>query len=342
MNIVDILLIVIIILLLGYCSYLKLHQPTINTDDSPYDELRVQVSNNDIKLYIQEATEPYRQFMESREIDFSINCFPESMMGWIDTDIMDKIILLLLSDMVKNMSDGGKIAIDVYANKDYDRITIRINDNAARMPDTSIFIVQSLVHLHHGVMRKDYLEHQGNMILLEFPIKKNVFPEVLDSQTTESAKPQPSTFHIPTHIPLTIPTIQLPEGYDSGTASLGELVQQAYESSDQMFLQRAVNCVKEHLDDSDYDRDAFAADMGASASTLYNKLRTITGKNVTAFIRDIRIKTACQLAKENPDLRVSDIAYRVGFKDPKYFATTFKKETGYQPKDYFDKLRVKK
>ena len=104
-------------------------------------------------------------------------------------------------------------------------------------------------------------------------------------------------------------------------------------------MQRAIDCLNEHLTDSDYSRDTFAADMGASASTLYNKLRALTGMNVTAFIRNHRIKTACRLAKENPDLRVSDIAYRVGFKDPKYFATSFKKEMGIQPKEYFDRLR---
>ena len=104
-------------------------------------------------------------------------------------------------------------------------------------------------------------------------------------------------------------------------------------------MQRAINCINEHITDSEYDRDTFAADMGASASTLYNKLRELTGMNVTAFIRNQRIKTACRLAKENPDLRVSDIAYRVGFKDPKYFATTFKKEMGMQPKEYFFQMR---
>jgi len=113
----------------------------------------------------------------------------------------------------------------------------------------------------------------------------------------------------------------------------------AYPSELQEFMERAIRCVNEHLDDGDYDRDAFAADMGASASTLYNKLRAATGMNVTSFIRDIRIKAACRLAKERPDLRVSDIAYRVGFKDPKYFATTFKKVLGVQPKEYFDKMR---
>ena len=65
----------------------------------------------------------------------------------------------------------------------------------------------------------------------------------------------------------------------------------------------------------------------------------ITGKNISNFIRDLRIKKACKLAKENTDLRVSDIAYQVGFKDPKYFATSFKRVTGAQPKEYFNKLR---
>jgi AraC-like DNA-binding protein len=95
------------------------------------------------------------------------------------------------------------------------------------------------------------------------------------------------------------------------------------------------------MDDGDYSREDFAADMGASTSTLYNKLRALTGKNVTVFMRDIRIKEACRLAQENADLRVSDIAYRVGFKDPKYFATTFKRVMGVQPKEYFTSLRQK-
>ena len=61
--------------------------------------------------------------------------------------------------------------------------------------------------------------------------------------------------------------------------------------------------------------------------------------NVSGFIRNHRMKVACRLALEHPDLRVSDIAYQVGFKDPKYFATTFKKELGMQPSEYFEQLR---
>ena len=110
-------------------------------------------------------------------------------------------------------------------------------------------------------------------------------------------------------------------------------------TADQEYLQRAIKCINEHISDADYDRDAFAADMSSSVSTLYNKIRAITGKNITTFIRDIRIKTACRLAKEDPKLRVSDIAYHVGFRDPKYFATSFKRVMGIQPKEYIEQLK---
>jgi DNA-binding response OmpR family regulator len=105
-------------------------------------------------------------------------------------------------------------------------------------------------------------------------------------------------------------------------------------TADEEFLNRAYQCVLTHLSDSEFNRDAFAADMGASPSTLYNRLRALTGMNVSSYIRDIRMKEARRLAEASPDMRVSDLAYKVGFNDPKYFATCFKKEFGVQPSEF--------
>lgn len=109
-------------------------------------------------------------------------------------------------------------------------------------------------------------------------------------------------------------------------------------SQEKEFLDKAIACVHNHLDDSDYDRESFASDMGMSSSSLYNKLRAVTGMNATSFIRDIRMKEACRLVKSTPGIRVSDLAYKVGYKDPKYFATTFKKEFGMQPSEYIENI----
>jgi AraC-like DNA-binding protein len=113
-------------------------------------------------------------------------------------------------------------------------------------------------------------------------------------------------------------------------------------SSDELFLQRARQMVLNHLEDDDYDRDSLASDMGASASTLYNKLRAIANVNVTTFIRGIRMNEAKRIATENPDIRISDLAYRVGFRDPRYFSTIFKKHFGMQPTEFLDSLKQKR
>jgi YesN/AraC family two-component response regulator len=109
---------------------------------------------------------------------------------------------------------------------------------------------------------------------------------------------------------------------------------------EEQFVNRALEFVYEHIEDEDYDRDALASDMGTSASTLYNKLRAITGKNVSTFIRDIRMKEAKRLAEQNPTIRVSDLAYSVGFHDPRYFSTCFKKQFGIQPKEFLENLQL--
>jgi AraC-like DNA-binding protein len=187
--------------------------------------------------------------------------------------------------------------------------------------------------IHQGSITNKYYEGQGNTISIELPITRDSFDKA------QAAEEQASAFHIPENIELHVPTIDLPAGYEDVENPLGAIIQQAYVSADQEYLQRAIQCVNEHIMDSDYDREAFAADMGSSVSTLYNKIRAITGKNITNFVRDIRIKKACRLAKENPDLRVSDIAYQVGFKDPKYFATSFKRVMGVQPKEYISQQK---
>lgn len=339
MNFVNILLIIIIILLIVYCGRLKLSQHSSNDELSPYQEIKAEVSNNDVMQYIRDVTSGFRPFMESRQIDFSVKCTPESMMGWIDTDKMDKMILVLLSDMLKNASAGTKVHVEANTTPNYDIMRIRLTDNSKKRLNTSIVIARQLTVLHHGTFKSKFDERQGNMVLIEQPITKEAFHAELEGQERQTSEEPSSAFHIPANITLHIPTISLPETADMENKSLEELVQEAFETPDQKFLQRAIKCVNDHIDDCDYDRESFAADMGASSSSLYNKLRALTGKNISTFIRDIRIQTACKMAKANPDLRISDIAYRVGFRDPKYFATSFKRVMGAQPKEYFDKLR---
>lgn len=332
MSITNIILVSIVAILALLYGRLKLRQPSEKRQLMLPERLSLHVSNNDIMHFLKESCDDLKSYMEHRGIDFKIKCEPESMMGWIDTELLDHILIILLYDIAKRLDHNGKVTIAAYTNQQYDTISIRISDNGLQISNRSLLIIQDIVTFHRGIFRSRYFERQGNTITIDIPIKKDAY------ETAQLESSASSAFHIPQDIELHVPTIDIPTGYEAGNSSLREIMQ-APHAADQEFVRRAVQCINDHISDTDYDRQTFASDMGCSVSTLYNKIRELTGKNISNFARDIRIKTACKLAKESPDLRVSDIAYQVGFKDPKYFATSFKRVTGMQPKEYFMKLR---
>ena len=487
---------------LNIARVVRLLQQILETSKSQAGELKLRVSHGDVMRYIQETALCVEPLMAKKGLEFTIRCKPESMMGWIDTDKLDKIIFNLLSNAVKYTGKEGKVIVDVATNSRYDKIIIRVSDNGTGIPHEKmkklftrfydgeyrknatfgtgigLALARDLIYLHRGTIQCESFEGQGTSFIIELPIKKNAFsssqideshqinPEhphsnIIDLETTiESAQEEEDTlddisqdeadenaytllivednvellmlmkqllqqhYHVLTasngvealqvvqahdidlivsdvmmpemdgnelttrlkqdpdysHLPIILLTAKTQEedrneslrigadDYVTKPFRLGDLqvrinniianrrrirrlfLQQSTEenieqikatapSADNEFLERAIRCLDEHISDSDYDRDAFARDMGASASTLYNKLRAVTGMNVSGFIRNHRIKTACRMAQQDSSLRVSDIAYRVGFKDPKYFATSFKKEMGIQPSEYFEQLR---
>jgi ligand-binding sensor domain-containing protein/signal transduction histidine kinase/DNA-binding NarL/FixJ family response regulator len=111
-----------------------------------------------------------------------------------------------------------------------------------------------------------------------------------------------------------------------------------YTSIDEDFLNRAVECIHKNIDDANFDQQKFADILGTSKSTLYKKLKTLTGLNSSSFIKNIRLKTACKIIKNKKTLRISELAYAVGFNDPKYFSSCFKKEFGLIPSEYLEKI----
>ncbi|MCD7933561.1 MAG: ATP-binding protein [Tannerellaceae bacterium] len=117
-----------------------------------------------------------------------------------------------------------------------------------------------------------------------------------------------------------------------------EVQDMEYTSMDEEFLEKAIQCVHRHLKDIDFDQAQFIEEMHTSKSTLYKKLKSLTGLNTSGFIRNIRLKAACKLMEEKGNtIRVSELAYAVGFNDPKYFSACFKKEFGMLPSEYMER-----
>lgn len=106
---------------------------------------------------------------------------------------------------------------------------------------------------------------------------------------------------------------------------------------DQEFLDNAISIVHRNMADSDFSIEVFSQAIAMSQSTLYRKVKSLTGMSPNEFIRDIRIKSACNLLKRS-DLQIADVAYMVGFSDPKYFSIIFKKYKGMSPTKYIETI----
>jgi AraC-like DNA-binding protein len=87
------------------------------------------------------------------------------------------------------------------------------------------------------------------------------------------------------------------------------------------------------MDRADLSVEELSRHLGMSRVHLYKRMRQITGKTPIEFIRVLRLKRAAQLLRESQQ-NVSEIAYQVGFNNPKYFSSYFKEEFGVLPSVY--------
>ena len=118
-----------------------------------------------------------------------------------------------------------------------------------------------------------------------------------------------------------------------------DIEEQHYSSPEKIFVENVIAKIMEHITDSDYGREQLAADMCISSSSLYNKLRATTGQNITSFISSIRLKEACRILRQQPDIRINELSFRVGFSTPRYFSQCFKKEFGMTVKEYVEQMK---
>lgn len=104
------------------------------------------------------------------------------------------------------------------------------------------------------------------------------------------------------------------------------------------FVVNAMNIIEDDLVNNSIDIGKFASNMNVSKSTLYRKIKSFTGLSPCQFIQNIRIRNARKLLSKN-NYRISEVAYKVGFSDPKYFSRCFKMEFGVAPSEFQDSLR---
>lgn len=98
------------------------------------------------------------------------------------------------------------------------------------------------------------------------------------------------------------------------------------------FMAKLQAAIEPMLYDANLDVEKICHLVGMSKTNLFTKLKALTGQSITLYIRKLRLAKSRELLA-NADMTVAEVAYNVGFNDPKYFTRVFTEEYGESPKE---------
>lgn len=107
---------------------------------------------------------------------------------------------------------------------------------------------------------------------------------------------------------------------------------------DVQLLEKIHLVIEENLDNSDFNIDTIAANIGLSRSAFFKKLKSLTGLAPVDLVKEIRLNKSIELIK-NTGLSISEIAFAVGFKDSGYYSKCFRKKYNQTPREYMNEYR---
>lgn len=93
---------------------------------------------------------------------------------------------------------------------------------------------------------------------------------------------------------------------------------------DKELLDRAMAIIEKNLDNTEFNINIFAREMGIARTNLFAKIKAITGQTPNDFISTMRLKKAAYMLRNNLELNISEISDQTGFSSSRYFSKCFK------------------
>lgn len=103
-------------------------------------------------------------------------------------------------------------------------------------------------------------------------------------------------------------------------------------ASDRDFILKLREIILENLEDENFGVAELVTAAGVNHSNIYRRVKNFTGKSVSQFIREVRLREAMVMLQRD-EATVAEISYKVGFGSPAYFNTCFHEYFGFPPGD---------
>ncbi|MFT5244232.1 MAG: YesN/AraC family two-component response regulator, partial [Psychroserpens sp.] len=108
-------------------------------------------------------------------------------------------------------------------------------------------------------------------------------------------------------------------------------------SLDEKLYKKALSIIEDNISNEEFNIPFFCSELGVSRTMLFIKIKAWSNFTPNDFIQHFRMKRAAQLLEQGK-INISEVSYKVGFKNPKYFSKCFFKKYGETPSQYSNKF----
>ena len=126
----------------------------------------------------------------------------------------------------------------------------------------------------------------------------------------------------------------LNEQYDNAVATNKPDDREELSVVDRQFLEKTTNIVSELIQSGQIDANHVAERLGMSLFQFRQRLTAVTDETPQSFIQNIRMRRACHLLDNHPEMNISEVALLCAYNDTPNFTRAFKKVFGLTPTQY--------
>jgi signal transduction histidine kinase/DNA-binding response OmpR family regulator len=103
-----------------------------------------------------------------------------------------------------------------------------------------------------------------------------------------------------------------------------------HNNNEKQFIDSLISIIEANIDNTDLEIDWITRQVGISRTSLYAKVKSITGQTLGEFILMLRLKQAAKILATE-EVTASETMYKVGIQSQSYFIKAFKKQFGKTP-----------
>ena len=254
-------------------------------------------------LLLVDDSDDFREFMHDLLSDYTVVEAVNGQDAW--NKIIDHRPDIILSDVMMPVMDGNELCRQV-----------KENDETASIPFVMLTARLADEHRKEGLMSgaDEYITKPFNIDMLNLRLKNLLN---LVKRTGTVAKPTGEMVK--------------EKLLNNGHFVLG--------TADQKLIEDIDNYIRDNLSNPDTSVESMSTHLCISRVQLYKRMISLMGITPSEYLRAKRIKYAEYLLHSN-EYNISEIAYKVGFNNPRYFSKYFQEAYGVTPSQYKKNLEA--